>query len=89
MEPQEAPSLGIQDIQNALRIIDFAAEQGAFKGWSTINQVLAVRTRLEEFVTYAAQQSEANAATAETDTPAEPVAVHVPDESGIPQVPVV
>lgn len=59
---EDAPSLGIQDIQNALKIIDFAAEQGAFKGWSTIQQVLNVRGKIAAFVAYA----EANA-----DQPAE------------------
>lgn len=59
---EDAPSLGIQDIQNALKIIDFAAEQGAFKGWNTIQQVLTVRGKIAAFVAYA----EANA-----DQPAE------------------
>jgi hypothetical protein len=58
----EAPSLGIQDIQNALKIIDFAAEQGAFKGWNTIEQVLAVRSKIAAFVAFA----EANADPVET-----------------------
>ncbi len=49
----EAPSLGIQDINNALKIIDFAAEQGAFKGWNTIQQVLSVREKIAAFVAYA------------------------------------
>ena len=84
MENQDTPSLGIQDIQNALRIIDFAAEQGAFKGWSTIDQVKAVRTRLDDFVTFATKQQEeaaaAEAASAEaatTDTPAAEVSSEV------------
>ena len=49
----DAPSLGIQDIQNALKIIDFAAEQGTFKGWQTIQQVFAVREKIAAFVAYA------------------------------------
>lgn len=57
----EAPSLGLQDIQNALKIIDFAADQGAFKGWTTVQQVMSVRNKIADFVAYA----EANA-----DTPA-------------------
>jgi hypothetical protein len=65
----EAPSLGIQDIENALKIIDFASEQGAFKGWTTIRQVMDVRDKIATFVNYA----KANADPA-AEAPAEPVA---------------
>jgi hypothetical protein len=51
---QEEPSLGIVDIQNALKIIDFACEQGAFKGWQTIEQVQGVRNKFAAFVEFAA-----------------------------------
>lgn len=61
MSDQETPSLGIQDIKNALSVIDYAAEQGAFKGWTTIEQVLAVRSRLNNFVNFAQQQVDASA----------------------------
>jgi hypothetical protein len=44
------PVLSVADIQNAIRVIDYAAEQGAFKGWGTIEQVLAVRNRMNEFL---------------------------------------
>ena len=54
----DAPSLGLVDIQNALKVIDFACDQGAFKGWSTIEQVQLVRTKLAAFVAYAAANSE-------------------------------
>jgi hypothetical protein len=54
----DAPSLGLVDIQNALKVIDFACDQGAFKGWSTIEQVQVVRTKLAAFVAYAAANSE-------------------------------
>lgn len=47
--PAAAP-LNIGDIQNAIRVIDFACEQGAFKGWQVIEQVQAVRFRLLSFV---------------------------------------
>ena len=40
----------IAELKNALTIIDYAAEQGAFKGWQVINQVLAVRGRVAAFV---------------------------------------
>jgi hypothetical protein len=65
-ETTEAPSLGIQDIQNALKIIDFAAEQGAFKGWNTIQQVLTVRGKIAAFVAYA--EANSDQAPAETET---------------------
>ena len=38
------------DIQNAVRIIDFACDQGAFKGWEVIQKVLLVRNRLNNFL---------------------------------------
>lgn len=49
----DAIALSLSDIQNVVKIIDFAAEQGAFKGWQTIEQVLVVRSRLHNFVTAA------------------------------------
>lgn len=48
--PENAPKISVDDIKNSIRIIDFAAEQGAFKGWKVIEQVLLVRNRLNEFV---------------------------------------
>jgi len=71
-ETTEEPSLGLQDIQNALKIIDFACEQGAFKGWNTIEQVRTVRGKIAAFVAFA----EANPAPAE-DVPA---AIEAPAE---------
>ena len=53
----DGPSLGIADIQNALRIIDYAAEQGTFKGWNTMQQVFSVRQRLDAFVQFAKANS--------------------------------
>lgn len=58
-------NLSLNDIQNAVKVIDFAADQGAFKGWKTIEQVLVVRQRLNTFLEAAAAanpQSEAPAA---------------------------
>ncbi|CAM6054940.1 unnamed protein product [Sphagnum tenellum] len=43
-------ALSITDIQNAIRVIDYAADQGAFKGWETIQQVLVVRNRMNDFL---------------------------------------
>lgn len=59
-------TLTLNDIQNAVKVIDFAAEQGAFKGWQTIEQVLIVRNRLNAFL------GAAGAATGETPAETEP-----------------
>lgn len=64
----EAPSLGLQDIQNALKIIDFAADQGAFKGWTTVQQVMSVRNKIADFVAYAEANADAPAATEDSVT---------------------
>lgn len=46
---EEAP-LVVQDITDAISAIDYACEQGAYKGWTNIVPVLSVRTRLKAFV---------------------------------------
>jgi len=43
-------SFNIQDIANLVQIIDYAANQGAFKGWDTIRQVMSVRDKAAAFV---------------------------------------
>ncbi len=58
----EAPSLEIVDIVNAIKIIDYACEQGAFKGWEVISQVNSVRTRLKTFADHATEQDRAREA---------------------------
>lgn len=45
-----APVIQITDLQNAVQIIDYACEQGAFKGWKVIEQVIAVREKLAAFL---------------------------------------
>lgn len=64
--PAPEAAIGVLDLQNAVKIIDHAAEQGAFKGWQVIEQVIAVRNKLNAFVTaaLAAQQAEQDAASA-------------------------
>lgn len=48
---EETPaSLTITDLSNLLAIVDFAAQQGAFKGWDVVNRVLAVRNKLANFL---------------------------------------
>lgn len=53
----EGEGLGITDLKNVVKIIDHAAEQGAFKSWSIINQVQAVRNKFQAFIDYADQQA--------------------------------
>jgi hypothetical protein len=65
VEAAGEPSVGLAfaDIENAVKIIDYACDQGAFKGWQIIQQVFDVRARLNGFVEAArAQQEEASAA---------------------------
>lgn len=64
-------NLNITDIADAVKIIDYAAEQGAFKGWNNIRQIIMVRDRLDLFV------SAANAANA-TSTANPPMEVNSP-----------
>lgn len=40
----------VSELKNAVQIIDHAAEQGAFKGWNVINQVLGCRSRLVAYI---------------------------------------
>lgn len=60
--PPIAPpiNLNITDIADAVKIIDYAAENGAFKGWTNIRQILMVRDRLEMFVEAANAAQELN-----------------------------
>lgn len=60
-----AVPLELSDISNAVQIIDFAADQGAFKGWKTIEQVLGVRQRLNSFLAAAAATQQAEDAAGE------------------------
>lgn len=44
------PNISINDLHSAVQIIDYAADQGAFKGWGVIEQVKTIRDRLNAFV---------------------------------------
>ncbi len=57
--PTQPEGFNIEDMQNVLRIIDWACDQGAFKGWETIKNVLIIRTKLDTFVTAALAELEA------------------------------
>lgn len=58
MPEEHNEGFSIQDIANLVQIIDYAANQGAFKGWDTIRQVQAVRDKAAGFIELTqAQQS--------------------------------
>lgn len=57
-ESTPGPTIGLQDLQNAVKVIDYAAEQGAFKGWAIIEQVLVVRNKINSFVAAAMPKEE-------------------------------
>lgn len=50
MEETQPINLNISDIADAVKIIDFAFEQGAFKGVETIRQIMIIRDRLDLFI---------------------------------------
>lgn len=76
-EPVADPSWTLQvvDIENAVKAIDYAAEQGAFKGWAAINEVLNIRNKLVLFLRTAqaefAQQEAAIAPATEPEVSAD------------------
>ena len=54
------PQIGIVDLQNAVRIIDAAAERGAFKG-NELTAVGTARDKLAAFLAAVAPQDTENA----------------------------
>ena len=70
---QTDPSLTLTDIQDAIQIIDFAADQGAFRGWDTIQKVFRNRTRLKAFVDAIAPATEAPEEAAPQTTISNPI----------------
>jgi len=57
IETAEAPQITLVDLQNTLRIIDVAAERGAFKG-GELTSVGAVRDKLAAFLEATMRQEE-------------------------------
>ncbi len=55
--PDEA-NLQVGDIEAVVRIIDHAAQEGAFKGWGVLQEVFTVRNRLVTFLTTINPQSQ-------------------------------
>ena len=60
---QQNINLNLNDLRNMVNIIDYAAQQGSFKGWETIRQVMEVREKVALFL-QAAEQAEAEKAAA-------------------------
>ena len=56
----EAPSLGVQDLQNCAQIIDIAMTRGAFRA-NEAAQVGAVYNKIEAFVKSVAEHQNQNA----------------------------
>lgn len=46
-------NLNITDIGDAVKVMDFFADQSCFKGWDNVRKILALRDRLDGFVTAA------------------------------------
>lgn len=72
VEQPAAASINLADLQNVVRVIDHACEQGAFKGWAVIEQVFALRTKINTFV--------------EASLPPEPVKAEAPKKATKPSV---
>jgi hypothetical protein len=79
----------IAELKNTLTIIDYAAEQGAFKGWQVINQVLAVRGRVSAFIELSEVAPEPTPAPEAVITPTpEPAVNEAPVPTMEPEAPV-
>lgn len=76
--PLNPITLSVGDIENAVKVIDFACEQGSFKGWSVINEVMGIRNRLVGFL----RQVTVPVATAEEGAAAAETAAEVPESPG-------
>jgi hypothetical protein len=64
---EQPAQLQIGDIEAAVKVIDYASEQGAFRGWNVVQEVLVLRNRLVHFVRSVTPPSEETAETTETD----------------------
>ena len=66
----EAPSLGVQDLQNAAQIIDIAMTRGAFRA-NELTQVGQVYDKLNNFLSFIKEQQEAQAEAQGDESPEE------------------
>lgn len=69
---EQGADLKMNDIKGAINAIDYAAEQGAFKGWTIISQALAIRNRLAAFVAANEPAEEETAASEEPKAASKP-----------------
>jgi hypothetical protein len=60
-------NLNFNDIADAIKIIDHAAQEGAFKGWDNIRPILSVRDKLQAFVESAQAAIQKNKESAPSD----------------------
>ncbi len=60
--------LNIQDIVNIVQIVDYAANQGAFKGFDTMRNVIEVRDRIDAWVQSLPQNNETDEPETEKET---------------------
>ena len=67
-------SLNLNDLKNVVNVIDYAAAQGALKGWDTIRQVMEVREKVAVFLqaAEAVEMQKAQAAATSVETQPEP-----------------
>lgn len=79
---QEAPSIGLQDLQALLQVVDVSAERGSFRG-NELSTVGTLRDKLAAFLDFAKQTEEAQRAAAEEA--AEAPAESVPDAPAKPR----
>ena len=89
--PEAGPTIGLTDLQNAVKVIDYACEQGAFKGWQTIEQVSAVRRKLMDFIQAATPADElveepATEVTETTEAPKKARTAKVKADKAVPTV---
>ena len=69
-------SLNLDDVETAIWSIDYAADQGAYKGWESTAKAFAVRERMVRFLNLARQnQQQAAAAAAAAQAAANPAPV--------------
>ena len=81
-EQVQKEGLTLNDLKNLLAVVDYAAGQGAFKGWDTIKQVVMVRDRLAQFIVAATPAGEDQVAVAEqSDTPEVELSTPVVEEA--------
>lgn len=57
-------TISILDLANVVKVIDYAADQGAFRGWSVIEQVATLRQKINSFVEAAQAAQDAQSAAA-------------------------